>query len=429
MDSIYIDLSRAFDKAGHGLLIRKLKKIGVCGRLLQYCINFLTGGRTQRVLANRELSDYLPVDSGVAQGAALSPVFFSVFIADIGRIIQQKQEEWRSKQEETLPAETVENVWSLLFADDNKISGAIKTNKDMGKVQEVLEAVYKWVTDHGMAINASKTFAIRVGTVATEGENYKAPGGEDIKFVQDSRDLGIQVGAKGDFKKHISMVVAKCKQVSAWLLRTFRNRNQLFMKFLYRTYIGPHLDYASQVWGPTTLQELDSLESVMRSWTRRIPSLQGLHAWDRLEKIQMSSVQRRMERYLCIYSWKMISGFVSSNEGVREKWGTRGRTLEVPGLKGSQRTKPLRQASFTYRSAKLYNTLPRHIRDYGGAGGTVQEFKTLLDGYLSKIPDQPRDLLGGYLPAPVDIHTGTNSNSIEHWRPLLQRLDPYYNWH
>ena len=159
-----------------------------------------------------------------------------------------------------------------------------------------------------------------------------------------------------------------------------------------------------------------------------MPSLQGLHFWDRLEKIQLSSVQRRMERYLCIYSWKMISGLVSSNEGVKEKWGPKGRTLEVPGLKGSQRTRTLRQGSFTYRSAKLYNSLPREIRDFGGEGASVQEFKVLLDGYLSRIPDQPRDLVGGFLPAPVDIHTGANSNSIEHWRPLLQKLDPYYNW-
>ena len=145
-----------------------------------------------------------------------------------------------------------------------------------------------------------------------------------------------------------------------------------------------------------------------------MPSLQGLHFWDRLEKAQLSSFQRRMERYLCIYSWKIISGLACSNEGVKEKWGSRGREMVVSGLKGSQRTRTLRQASFTYRSAKVFNSLPRSIRDYGGAGASVQEFKTLLDGYLSKIPDQHRDLLGGFLPAPVDIHTGSNSNSIEH---------------
>ena len=144
--------------------------------------------------------------------------------------------------------------------------------------------------------------------------------------------------------------------------------------------------------------------------------------------MQLSSVQRRMERYICIYSWKMVEGHVSTNEAVKEKWGLKGRTLEVPGLKGSPGTRTLRQGSFTYRSAKLYNSLPREVRDYGGAGSTVGEFKTLLDEYLSRIPDQPRDLVGGFLPAPVDIHTGTNSNSIEHWRPLLQKLNPYYNW-
>ena len=118
-----------------------------------------------------------------------------------------------------------------------------------------------------------------------------------------------------------------------------------------------------------------------------------------------------------------------SNEGIKEKWGPKGRELMVPGLKGSQRTRTLRQTSFTYRSAKVYNSLPRFVRDYGGGGATLTEFKSLLDSYLSKVPDQPRDISGGYLPAAVDIHTGENSNSLEHWRHLLQKLDSNYNWH
>ena len=215
----------------------------------------------------------------------------------------------------------------------------------------------------------------------------------------------------------------------SWLLRTFRNRNHLFMKFLFCTYVRPHLDYASQVWAPTSMQELDSLEAITRAWTRKMPSLQGLHYWDRLERAQLSSFQRRQERYLCIYAWKMISGMACTNEAVKERWGTKGRELVVPGLKGSQRTKSLRQASFTYRSAKVFNSLPRFVRDYGGGGCTLTEFKSYLDSYLSRVPDQPRDSLGGFLPAAVDIHTGDKSNSLVHWRPLLQKLDNTYNWH
>lgn len=240
--------------------------------------------------------------------------------------------------------------------------------------------------------------------------------------------MGVQVTEKGDFKKHIGNITARCRQVSGWLLRTFRNRNEYFMRFLYRTYIGPHLDYACQVWAPTSLKEMDSLEGVIRAWTRRIPSLQGYHFWDRLKRIRLSSVQRRIERYTILYAWKMIEAHVSTNGAVTAKWGLKGRTLVVPGLTGSAATKTLRRASFTFRSAMLYNSLPRELRDYGGAGTTPTGFKSMLDTYLELVPDQPRDLVGGHLPAAVDINTGVNSNSLVHWRSFLQSRNPQYTW-
>ena len=86
MDTIYVDLAKAFDKVGHAKLIRKLKKAGYHGRLLHFFYNFLRN-RTQRVLANEEISEPLPVTAGTPQGAALSPFYFSIFIADIVNIM------------------------------------------------------------------------------------------------------------------------------------------------------------------------------------------------------------------------------------------------------------------------------------------------------------------------------------------------------
>ena len=79
VDTNYVDLSKAFDKVGHAKLIRKLKKAGYHRRLLHFFYNFLRN-RTQRVLANGELSEPLPVTGGTPQGAALSPFFFSILL-------------------------------------------------------------------------------------------------------------------------------------------------------------------------------------------------------------------------------------------------------------------------------------------------------------------------------------------------------------
>ena len=78
------------------------------------------------------------------------------------------------------------------------------------------------------------------------------------------------------------------------------------MRFLYQTYIQPNTDYGSQVWFPVKLTEIDALESILRVWTRKIPYIRDMHFWDRLEVMKMSSIQRRHERYLIIYTWQFF---------------------------------------------------------------------------------------------------------------------------
>ena len=77
----------------------------------------------------------------------------------------------------------------------------------------------------------------------------------------------------------------------------------------------------------------------------------------------------------------------------------------------------------------VFNSLPREVRDFGGAGVGVNEFKGILGGYLDKIPDQLRDLVNGNMPLAVDIHSGQNLNSIVHWRGLMEKDCPEYTWH
>ena len=99
----------------------------------------------------------------------------------------------------------------------------------------------------------------------------------------------------------------------------------------------------------------------------------------------------------------------------------KGRLVLEPAIKSSSRAKSLKESSFTIQAARLFNSLPRSIRDYRTAdGGTLDGFKRLLGTYIDAIPDLPRDPAGGWWPDPKDSH-GRNSNSLYHWRPFLQK--------
>ena len=106
VDVIYLDYAKAFDKVDHEILLVKLKKLGIKGKLLQWIKDFLSNNRFQTVLVNGKRSFLASVLSGVPQGSVLGPLLFLVYINDLVNNIRGSK--------------------MSSFADDTKISRSIE---------------------------------------------------------------------------------------------------------------------------------------------------------------------------------------------------------------------------------------------------------------------------------------------------------------
>ena len=70
-----------------------------------------------------------------------------------------------------------------------------------------------------------------------------------------------------------------------------------------------------------------------------------------------------MERYRAIYIWKIIEG-ISPNCGIQViNSDRRGREIHIPQIKGKGKFKTLREGSFQIHGAKIFNSLPKSIRN------------------------------------------------------------------
>ena len=64
-----------------------------------------------------------------------------------------------------------------------------------------------------------------------------------------------------------------------------------------------------------------------------------MHFWDRLEVMKMSSIQRRHERYLIIYTWQMLENKVINNGSIKAVWTNyKGRKVVIHSPKGKAST-------------------------------------------------------------------------------------------
>ena len=89
-DMVYLDFLKAFDKVDHGILLHKLKALGITGKLGVWFYSFLTS-RTYCVRLPGAVSQDHPVLSGVPQGTVLVPLLFLITIADINKDISSSK--------------------------------------------------------------------------------------------------------------------------------------------------------------------------------------------------------------------------------------------------------------------------------------------------------------------------------------------------
>ena len=188
---IYLDFAKAFDKVDHAILLAKLERYGIGGKVLKWIKEFLLN-RKQTVVVEGHKSSFEWVKSGVPQGTVLGPILFVLYINDLLSSLNHSK--------------------GLSFADDTKLVGAISGLNSVHLLQEDLDTVIEWSRVNNMELHEKKfevvSYPLNGSTVMRElpfypeTVEYRTPNGVVISPSNTVRDLGVYVsgGKTGEFK-------------------------------------------------------------------------------------------------------------------------------------------------------------------------------------------------------------------------------------
>jgi hypothetical protein len=336
----YIDFQKAFDSVSHPKLIHKLISYGVHGNLLLWITSFLSD-RSQSVRVGSSLSKLSPVSSGVSQGSVIGPLLFNLFINDIT---------------DKLDISTT----SKIFADDIKIYTEFSTTMLPNHLQNHLDLIYLWSITWQLPISHSKCNILTLGrhNLTQTFSISSIP----ITRVESAHDLGVTIDPELKFSKHIDDIVKRAKQRSALIHRCFLSRSTPNLLRAFKTYVRPLVEYATQIWSPYLLSNLSHVESVQRSFTKRLPGLSNFTYAERLALLQLQSLEHRRLISDMVTCYNIVHGNIalSFNDffSFSNNSSSRGHSLKlnVPITRTDTR-----KYFFSARVVKTWNALPANL--------------------------------------------------------------------
>ena len=240
--SVYLDMSKAFDKVWHEGLIFKLKQNGIEGKLLALFGNYLRN-RKQRVVINGMESSWGNINAGVPQGSVLGPLLFLVYINDLEEGIKSSVK---------------------FFADDTSLFSIVRDPLVSAvELNHDLALISKWAHQWKMSFNPDPTKQAEEIIFSYKRKSPDHPpiyfNNIEVKRVSDHKHLGLVLDSKLLFTKHINDKISIArkgigviKHLASYL--PLKSRDQI-----YKMYVRPHLDYCDIIYHiPVIKNDFDS---------------------------------------------------------------------------------------------------------------------------------------------------------------------------
>ena len=213
--SVFLDISKVFDKLWHNGLTFKLKQNGISGSLLNLLSNFLRN-RKQRVVLNGQTSSWTDVNAGVPQGSILGPLIFLIYINHLSDGLSSN---------------------AKLFADDPSLFSVVhNANTAANELNNDLIKISRWAYQWKMSFNPDPSKQAQEVIFSKKAKKeYHPPlvfNKNNVSETNSQKHLGVVLDNRLSFEDHLKMILNKVNKTVA-LLRKLHNTYQDLHCLLY----------------------------------------------------------------------------------------------------------------------------------------------------------------------------------------------------
>ena len=278
---VFLNISKAFDKAWHKDLLYKVKQNDISGNLLDTITGFLNF-RKQSVVLNGQLSSWTSIEAGVPQESILGPLLFLIYIND-------------------LSDDLMTNV--KLFADDTSLFSVVHdVNTSSTNLNNDLRKISDWAIQWKMSFNPDPSKQAQEVIFSRKRQN---PNLDSLYFnhnlvnqVLSQKHLGMHLDAKFNFEKHLDNIMITVAKTIELLrkLQAVLPRPSLITR--------PYFDYRDIIYDRAYNESFhQKLESIQYNAALAITgAIRGTSRAKLYQELGLESLQkRRWYRKLCCF--------------------------------------------------------------------------------------------------------------------------------